>query len=78
MSMAIGLIVSDYDDSTCMGCYITRLDLKEVQEVEKVSIDWGESEPVALPAIQPSTACCCSCSRAYPRSLVTPIPVRNS
>ena len=48
--------VSDYDDSTCMGCYITRLDLKEVQEVEKVSIDWGESEPVALPAIQPSTA----------------------
>ena len=48
--------VSDFDNSTCMGCYITRLNLEEVPEVEKVSIDWGESEPVALPPVQPSTA----------------------
>jgi hypothetical protein len=35
--------------------WITRLQLKAVPTVEKVSIDWGTSQPVALPPVQPST-----------------------
>lgn len=36
--------------------WITRLDLKAVPKVDKVSIEWEESKPVALPPQQPSTA----------------------
>ncbi len=36
--------------------WITRLQLKAVPQVQKVSIDWGSSQPVSLPPVQPSAA----------------------
>ena len=36
--------------------WITRLELKAIPQVQKVSIDWGSSQPVSLPPIQPSSA----------------------
>jgi hypothetical protein len=47
--------LSDEGDTACVIDWITRLNLKAVSDVEKVSIDWGTSQPVALPPVQPST-----------------------
>jgi hypothetical protein len=36
--------------------WITRLDLREVSEVQRSAIDWGETREVGLPPLQPSPA----------------------
>lgn len=35
--------------------WMSRLELKTVPVVQEVSIDWGESKPVALPPVEPRT-----------------------
>jgi hypothetical protein len=47
--------VSQHANTACVLDWISRLKLKAVPTVEKVSIDWGQSQPVALPPVQPST-----------------------
>lgn len=50
--------------------WITRLKLKAVPTVQKVSIDWGSSQPVSLPPVQPSAA-------QAPAPAVAPTPIRG-
>ena len=50
--------------------WITRLKLKAIPQVQKVSIDWGSSQPVSLPPVQPSTA-------QVPAPAAAPAPIRG-
>lgn len=47
--------VSQHATTACVLDWITRLKLKAVPTVEKVSIDWSTPQPVSLPPVQPTT-----------------------
>ncbi len=60
-------------DSMCEMAWISRLKLRNFEEVQRTSIEWGDSQPVGLPPLRQQTAEITPTPRVNP----APTPIRG-